>query len=124
MKRLIPALIILAITIGIFIGSYYYVNATCKEATKLIDECIDEYKENGTTINKAKEFKDYWDKKEKTLSIFVNHIAIDEIEVSVAELSYHSNFKDNTMFYDSAIRIKTLIHQIFEDTKVTAHSIF
>ena len=122
MKRIIPALIILAATIGIFIGSYYYVNSTCKEATRLIEKCITDY-ENGDKDN-AKEFKDYWDKKEKTLSIFVNHTVIDEIEVSVAELSYHSNFKDNTMFYDSAIRIKTLIHQILEDTKVTAHSIF
>ncbi len=124
MKRLIPALIILVITIGLFIFSYYYVNNTCETATKLIDECIEEYESNQTRTNKAKEFKEFWDKKEKTLSIFVNHRAIDDIEVSVAELSFHSNFNENTMFYDAAIRIKTLIHQIIEDTKVSAHSLF
>ena len=75
-------------------------------------------------MEKANEFKKFWDKKEKTLSIFVNHQMIDEIEIAVAELSYHSNFKNNEMFYDSAIKIKTILHQILEDTKISAHSLF
>ncbi len=123
MKRLIPALVILAVIIATFAGSYVYVNTICEEATHLIDECIDEYNQKGITETKAENFKNYWDKQEKILSIFANHNVIDEIEVSVAELSYHSKFKENTMFYDSAIRIKTLLHQIMEDNKITAHSL-
>ncbi len=123
MKRLIPALIILTVIIVTFIGSYVFVNSICKQARNLIDECIDEYKEKGVTETKAENFKKYWDKQEKILSIFVNHQIIDEIEISVAELSYHSKFKDNHMFFDAAIKIKTLIHQIEEDTKITAHSL-
>ncbi len=123
MKRLIPALVILAVIIATFAGSYVYVNTICEEATHLINQCIDEYNEKGIDETKTDEFKKYWDKKEKILSIFANHNVIDEIEVSVANLEYHSKLKDNNMFYDSAIRIKTLIHQIMEDNKITAHSL-
>lgn len=108
---------------GIFTGSYLYVNNICDEAMILIDECIDEYKDIGKRETNSEKFKEYWDKKEKILSVFVNHDVIDDIEISVAELSYHSKFEDNTMFFDSAIRIKTLLHQITEDTKLTAHSL-
>ena len=47
----------------------------------LINECIDEYKDIGKRETNSEKFKEYWDKKEKILSVFVNHDVIDDIEI-------------------------------------------
>ncbi len=124
MKRLIPAAIIFAVIIGVFISSYMYVTGICKDTTDLVNECVEEYKEKGKNETKAEELEKYWAKKEKVLSIFANHNMVDEIEIEISRLALHSKFDDNTMFFESADTIKSKLHQILEDTKITAHSIF
>ena len=124
MKRIIPALIILVIVIASYFGSYVYINNVCDTVNEGIEACIKEYEEHGTAKADAKWLKNYWDEKEKILSFFVNHSMIDEVEMAISNLKLHSSFKENYMFYDACDTTKTLLHQIIEDTKISAHSVF
>ncbi len=124
MKRIIPALIILVIVIASYFGSYVYINNVCDTVNEGIEACIKEYEEHGTAKADAKWLKNYWDEKEKILSFFVNHAMIDEVEMAISNLKLHSSFKENYMFYDACDTTKTLLHQIIEDTKISAHSVF
>ncbi len=124
MKRVIPAIIILVIVLASYFGSYIYINNVCDTVHKGIEDCISEYKEHGTAKADANWLQNYWDKNEKILSFFVNHAMIDEVEMSISHIKLHSAFKDNHMFYDACDTAKTLLHQIMEDTKISAHSVF
>lgn len=124
MKRIIPAIIILIIVIGGYLGSFIYINNVCDTVHKGIEDSIKEYNEHGTAKADANWLKNYWDEKEKVLSFFVNHAMIDEVEMAISNIKLHASFKDNYMFYDSCDTAKTLLHQIMEDTKISAHSVF
>ena len=124
MKRLIPAIIILIILISSYFGSYVYINHVCDTVKQGVEDCLNEYKEHGTAKADAKWLKNYWDENEKILSFFVNHAMIDEVEMAISNIKLHASFEENYMFYDSCDKTKTLLHQIMEDTKISAHSVF
>ena len=124
MKRIFPAILILVIIIISYVASYIYINKVCEIVDGKIDDCIKAYEENKNIKLCADDLNVYWSKKEKILSIFVNHELIDKIELSISNLKLHSNFEGNEMFYDACDTTKILLHQIVEDTKITAHSVF
>ncbi len=124
MKRLIPASIIFVLVIITYLTSLFYITNSCEEAKKLLDNSITVYKNEKEAEKEAKELENYWDKKEKTLSVFVNHDRIDDIEKAISLLNVYAKQKDNELFFEYADTVKILLHQIMEDTKITMHSIF
>ena len=116
MKRLIAALILTAIVIGVYIIGYIHIVNTCEKTNELIDECISAYEKGDNVTECSEKLKKFWSDNEKTLSIFENHAVLDEIELSLHILSVYSNYKDDGMFYDYAYRTRTLIHQMLDDT--------
>lgn len=123
MKRLIAAAILLILVVSSFLGGYFYINHTCDKTEKLLDDCLYAYEESANAQKEAKKLEKYWSEKENVLSIFANHDHIDEIESAISTLSTHSGFNNNEMFYDSYSLVKTLIHQMLEDTAFGMHSI-
>ena len=124
MKRLIIAGVLFVSVIGIYLISVFYITNSCNEARQLLNNSVTIYTEKSTAESEAKKLKDYWDKKEKLLSVFVNHNRIDDIEQAISLLNVYAKSKDNELFYEYADTVKVLIHQILEDTKITMHSIF
>ena len=90
----------------------------------MLDDTIKTYKEEKNAEDNAKNLKKYWEKEEKILSLFINHNHIDEVEQSISSLNVYAKEKDNVIFYEYADKIRVLLHQIIEDTKLSAHSIF
>ena len=124
MKRLIPASILLVIVIISYFGSFNYIKDVCDETKKQIAECETAYKKGNNAEAKVESLKKLWDEKEGTLSFFVNHGEIDEVELELSSLSVFVKEKENAMFYDHIESLKTLLHQIEEDTSLSMHSIF
>ena len=124
MKRLIAAAILTVFILVAYFGSYIYVVNTCEETTKLLENCILDFKINGNAENKALKLKKQWDKKEKILSYFVNHDLIDEVEVNISNVYTYSKDNENFAFYQFADAVKTRLHQIIEEAKLSTHSVF
>jgi hypothetical protein len=124
MRRLIPASIIFALVILTYFFSTKYITKSCESTTKLLQKSVEAYKENHTAEKETEKIKKFWQKEEKTLSFFVNHEHIDEIELAISTLNVYAKEKDNVLFYEYADTIKVLLHQIVEETKITTHSIF
>ncbi len=124
MKRLIIAAVLLALVIATYLSSLYYITDSCKKAENLLETSVSVYKQEKTAEKEAGDLEKYWDKKEKTLSVFVNHDRIDDIEKAISLLNVYAKSKNNELFYEYADNVKVLIHQIMEDTKITMHSIF
>ena len=73
---------------------------------------------------KVEELEKFWGEKEKLLSVFANHSEIDEIELAIYSLKVYSETSDNEIFYEYSGTVKTLLHQLLEDTIPSVHSIF
>ena len=124
MKRLVPAAILFVIVIISYFGSLNYINGVCDDAKEQVSRCETEYRSGGNAEEKVRDLQKLWDEKEGNLSFFVNHGEIDEVELELASLSVFVKEKENAMFYDHIESLKTLLHQIKEDTSLSTHSIF
>lgn len=125
MKRLIAAGILMLIVIASYILSRNYIINTCDEIKSLVIECETEYKQNSTSAEKtAEKLEKTWSEKEQILSFFVNHDRVDEIELALSSLNVYSNKFNNDIFYEYSGEIKMLLHQLEEDSKISAHSVF
>ncbi len=123
MKRLIPAAILLIFVITAYITGYFYTTRTCDTASEMLNECITIYKSDKNAHNSAKELEKFWGEREGTLSVFANHADIDQIELAIGSLVVYSNSPDNKIFYEYSGTVKTLLHQLIEDSKPSMHSI-
>ncbi len=124
MKRLYIAGALLILVIITYIVSLNYIKASYNEANNLLDTSVNAYKQQKTAEKETEELNNLWEKKEKILSAFVNHDRIDDIEKAISLLNLYSKSPNNQLFYEYADTVKILLHQIMEDTKITAHSIF
>lgn len=124
MKRLIIAGILLVLVVATYITSLKYITTSCKETKTLLNSAVEVYKQNQTAEAEAKEMSEFWDKKERILSAFVEHDRIDDIEQAISHLNIYAKEEDNVLFYEYADTVSVLLHQIMEDTKITTHSIF
>lgn len=124
MKRLIPASILFIAVIASYFLSLWYINSTCETTQKLVLRCEEEYRNGSDALSAAKELSEMWDEKEKVLSFFVNHNQIDEIELELSSLAVFCKSENEIYFYDSIETLKTLLHQVKEDARISTHSVF
>ncbi len=123
MKRLIAAAI-LALTVGIsYFSGFFIINDACKDANIMLNECINAYNSEKNAKEKAENLEDFWSEKEKILSVFANHTDIDKIEMAIGLLRIYSQSDKEEMFKEYHQTVKTLIHQLKEDTVPNVHSI-
>ena len=123
MKRLISAGILLAAGITAYVLSLIYITKTCDETKEIILRCEEAYND-GKAYKYAEELSNLWDEKENTLSFFMNHDRIDDIELEISSLLLYSKTSEEILFYEHIETLKMLLHQVKEDTKVSIHSIF
>lgn len=123
MKRLIAATILFIFVVVSYLTGYAFINSTYKTANNLLEECISVYETDNNAYNAAKNLKNFWEEKEGLLSVFANHSSIDEIELAISSMLVYSNTKDNEIFYEYSSTVKTLLHQLLEDSKPNMHSI-
>ena len=123
MKRLIAAAILLVFVVSVYLIGTNNVKRVYTKAEVLLSECDNTFANKENASKNVKELEDYWGKSEKLLSVFSNHSRIDEIELAIHLLNVHSKTKDATMYYEYSGRVKTLLHQLKEDTVPSVHSI-
>ena len=124
MKRLIAATILLIIIVSSYFLGDYYIKDNCKKVNSLLSDCVSEYSKEGTASKSAKKLNDFWSEKENLLSVFANHRNIDEIELAINSLLIYSSTTEKEIFYEYSGRVKTLVHQLLEDTTASPHTVF
>ncbi len=124
MKRSIAAIILLIFVISAYLFNYNYIKRTCNTANQKLENCIEAYKNDEDATKKARELERYWSEKEAFLSFFANHEMIDEIELAISSITVYTDTQNNAIFYEYSGTVKTLLHQMLEDTRPSMHSIF
>ena len=124
MSRLISAAVLLVIIIAAYFTGSYIIKDACDTASRKLEDVVNIYELDKDATESAKALEKYWGKKEGHLSFIANHSTIDDIELAIGSLVVYSNTPDNKIFYEYSGTVKTLLHQLIEDTKPGVHSIF
>ena len=124
MKRLISAGILFAFVVAAYVSSFIYIKKTCNETIELVRLCEENYKDGKNAYETAEKIDEIWVDKEQTLSFFVNHDRIDEVELELSSLLLYSKTDNEILFYEHIETLKMLLFQIKEDSMINAHAIF
>lgn len=124
MKRLISAGILFAFVVAAYVSSFIYIKKTCNETIELVRLCEENYKDGKNAYETAEKIDEIWVDKEQTLSFFVNHDRIDEVELELSSLLLYSRTDNEILFYEHIETLKMLLFQIKEDSMINAHAIF
>lgn len=125
MKRLIAAGILLIFIIGFCVTGSIAVGKTYSEFKNKTEECGKIYAADPEgAAELIKEIKKDWEDRENRLSLFVNHEIADDISVALSRAASYAESKCDAAFYAELAAAKTELHQMIEDQKISAHSIF
>lgn len=126
MKRLFPAAVLLAATLILAIMGNNNVKNICnfsKKQLQVYSDLVDD-REYEKADKKAKEIKQYWEEKSKTLALYVNHGFIDEVALSLNRLS---SFPSQKLSDDSASALadtKYLLNQILSEQRFSIETFY
>ena len=123
MKRLLAAVVLFCLILSAYLSGYFYIKQTCNQANELLSDCIKEYELKNSAVESAERLENFWQKKEKLLSVFANHTEIDEIELTISTLKVYSSTDDKVHFSEYSGNVKILLHQLHEDIIPSIHSI-
>ena len=84
MRRLIPAAVILILTVAVCIYGHFYIKKACKST--LMD--IDDFRNQKIS---AEELESRWHDREKNMAVFVNNGLLDKITVYIGRLTVAFN---------------------------------
>ncbi len=117
MKRLIAAVILLFIVIGVTTANFIITEHHYKKMTALIKESTELYKEGNkkAAAEKAAAANAHWEKHEKILAVFINRGVIDDIGESVTRYHTLAQSGDDALFLSEGevcLMLVTHMHDI------------
>lgn len=126
MKRLIAALVIVAIIVALCVCVSLVITRQLKEVRAMVSQCKEclQKKDSAKAEEIADALVESWEKKEALLSPFINHEKIDEISLEITSLAANIHSNNLPVVLRDAETILMLLHQLEEDEKINLHSIF
>lgn len=125
MKRfLIACTLIIIVAVLCSVGSWYL-----KNTHAVIDEMLDnllEHFEQGDmqqTAQAARALEKEWVKREKYLSIFIDHQKIDNIGISIAKLEPLAQLEAHAEFLAECKLAKVMLLHVINDEKISLESV-
>lgn len=124
MKRLVWAIILLAIIIGLTLVSSLTINRYYRELTNHINKIDTLYKQGESTGEQLDALEKYWAKAEPMLMFFANHESVEEIGIHINRLSSLSNTNASDTFTAESAELKTIIGYLKDSENLSFESIF
>lgn len=126
MKNILVSILIFLVMLFSINHSTKYLNTTCRQLIKLSDT-MEEIVHDGNW-NKAYDLSttllDKWKNEYRTLSIFVHHAEIDNINSEFLQLTQYTKCRDKTESLSKIHLIKFYLNNIIEEQKINIQNIF
>lgn len=126
MKRIVVAIILLFLVISVIFAGNITINYCCKEVNRDVEEIKQLILNDDTksATDKINSLQNNWHKKKELISIFSSHSPLDEITVSIEELSHISNISSKPLSVLKCAKIAAYIKRIQEEQRIHAESFF
>lgn len=124
MKRLIAAIVLLEVVIGLSVSSAITTNRCYYALTGKIEEIEAIYENKESTEKQLSALKDYWEKTEPVLMFFANHGAVEEIGIRIDRLVSLSDTDEESAFKTEAVELKSRLKYLKDSESLTFESVF
>lgn len=126
MKRIIPAILLLGLTIAFCFCAKKSVTKVCNETEKYIKKCEVEYfdGEKSKAAKTAKAAADKWEKSKKYISFFVNRDYADEVSTKISEFSVYANSDESVLFTATGGYIKALLTDLKKQQSILLENFY
>ncbi len=126
MNRITISIIALLIVIALATAGHISLDNTCDDLAKTLDEiketAID--KDQEKAIELSKNVVKVWTKKEKVISLLIDHREIDEIEQTIKSLPIYARQDDMEKLEEKASVGAERVRHIKDKEKISAENIF
>lgn len=120
MKRLIVALIMILIIIGLTTTSAVIIDKYCDSLLKLISKSEEAFRDGKSTDVYLDDIEDIWENAEPLLYVFTNHESIEEIGVSISMV----RAGDEEDFLRESAQLKEKVSHLLISEKLSLRSFF
>lgn len=126
MKRLIAAIVLIIGLAALCIGSIITINNSSKDFAQQLATCKSavEVKDYTTAKNKSIALAKNWKTKRGVLSIFINHMTVEEIDEAVAQLSSFANKENEAHFLAECELLELKLTEMKEYCSISLHTLF
>ena len=123
MKRLIAAIVLSALVIGLAVCSAITIDRYYKNLTEEIEKIEKLHEKGESTGDRLSALHDNWEKAEPMLMFFANHDSVEEIGIQINRLVSLSDTNDIT-FKTEAVELKTRLQYLKDSESLTFESVF
>ena len=116
MKRLVTAILLLALIVSVSCLSLYLLERDLGEIRDFAGELQADTAPEELEA-KSKEFLRLWNEKEKLLVIFLRHDILDELTVRVAELPSLARNREYGLFYSGVDSIQARLEDLLDSVR-------
>ncbi len=124
MKRLIAAVVLSALVIGLAVSSAITIDRYYNTLTHHIEKIEELHKKGESTGNELSALHYDWEKAEPMLMFFANHDSVEEIGIRINRLVSLSDTKDDGIFKAEAVELKTRLEYLKDSESLTFESVF
>ena len=123
MKRLYAALALIILLAASVFAATKTVNNSFKYFNQKLDECEQSFI-NGNAAEKCAEFEKEFEKRQKTLCIFINHSLLDNISLYAAKMTSAAKQNNAEIFYGELAAIRLNLYKLKNDETFSVASLF
>ena len=126
MKSVISAVVIFIFIVVTGLFSTIYVDNVTKEMLQIVYK-NEKYFSNlkwKDAENEILKLEKYWAKKRRVLSVFINHINLMEVDITVSKLKNATKMHENADFFYESDNLVLILLNINEQQKISVENIF
>ncbi len=126
MKRLIAAIVLIICLASLCVTSTITVGNSYVKFQKELDNCQSAVKQKNYEAAKEKSeaLARVWQEKRGVLSIFINHLTVEEVDETVAQLSSFANKENEAHFLAECEVLELKFIEMKEYCSVSLHTLF
>ena len=125
MKRIIAAVVLIALVAMLAVTESIYIKKFCSRKKEEITDVKNMYSENiSECADSAERFRKDWINVQAKMTLFVNHSLIDQISEDATRIPVYAENRDEAEFYAACADVERTLKQISDDQRITIDSFY
>lgn len=126
MKRLVAAVCLILISVGLSVWGQYELNTTCDELIDELTQCVETAKgdDEKALIEKSEYIGEWWDENRTKLSVLVNHSTLDTVQSFLPTLKELAEIGDTEELIENCYECINMTEDLKMNAQVSLGNVF
>lgn len=126
MKRLVAAICLILVSVGLSVWGQYELNTTCDELISELTQCVETAKsgDEEALVKKSDYLGEWWNKNRTKLSVLVNHSNLDTIQSFLPTLKELAEIGDTEELIENCYECINMTEGLKMNAQISLGNIF